>query len=125
MTLKQRKFCEEYVKCYNAIQAYVIAYDCSYETAHNHSYKNLHKPELLAYIKELQAKMVEGAVISAEKIAYNLDKIANDPSEKTSDRLKAYDLLMKQYGLQQTKINVESDTITINITGNEEEEVDG
>lgn len=125
MTEKQELFCRYYAECYNGTEAYQRAYqNPNRASCQSKASALLSRQEIKDYIREIQKEMVERAAISAEKIAYKLDEIANDVEQPTSARLKAYDLLQKQYGLQTTKLDAKvNDTITINIVGEEEEDV--
>ena len=123
LTEIQRKFCEEYVRLYNGKQAYHIASgNPNLDTCRVAANKLLHKPEIQAYIKECQQAVVERAAISAEKIAFLLDEIATDRDESTSSRIRALDLLQKQYNLQKATVDAHiKDTIEINIVGDDNE----
>lgn len=112
---REKKFCEEYVKDYIATQAYLRTYNCSYETANKRAYLMLKNPEVRKYIKELEEDIFENNMITANHLANELADIAfsKDPAI-LNQKLKAIELLQKQYGLQTTKneINVK-DTINI------------
>lgn len=121
LTLKEKKFCEEYVAngC-NASRAYFAAYDCaSIENARKEYCKVFRKAEVKEYIRELQREAFEAACINAERVALKLSEIAfSDKTDKeynATAQLKALDLLQKQLGLQ--KQHIEADLHTdINIT---------
>lgn len=122
MTAKQKAFAEEYVLCYNATQAYKKAYgNDNYTTANCEGYRVLRKPEVAAYIKELQRAQFEAACVNAERIGVKLAEIAfaekSDKDYNASAQLKALDLLQKQLGLQKTKQEIEANVNNdINIT---------
>lgn len=118
---KERAFCEAYVESYNAVDAYLKAYDtANINTAKTNSYQVLKRPRVKEYIKELQKEAFERAMITPERVANKLSDIAfsakDDAYYNTTAQLKALDLLQKQLGLQTQKIdaNVET-TININI----------
>lgn len=121
LTKKEKAFCEEYIAngC-NASRAYFAAYDtASIENARKAYCKVFRKPEVKAYIAELQKEAFEQACINAERVALKLADIAF--SEKGDDyynataQLKALDLIQKQLGLQ--KQHIEADmSADINIT---------
>lgn len=115
LTKKEKAFCEEYVNngC-NASRAYQFAYDCSIEDARKRYCKTFRKPEIKAYINQLQKEAFEFACINAERVALKLAEIAfadkKDEDYTPSAQLKALDLLQKQLGLQHQKIEAEVNT---------------
>lgn len=120
LTKKEKAFCEEYIAngC-NASRAYEKVYGCSIEDARKRYCKTFRKPEIKEYIKALQKEAFEEACITAERVALKLADIAFSEKEDevygASAQLKALDLLQKQLGLQQQKIQAEVST-DINIT---------
>lgn len=122
LTKKEKAFCEEYVAngC-NASQAYFKVYDTScIENARKAYCKTFRKPEVKAYIAELQQEAFERACISAERVALKLAEIAfaekGDEVYNATAQLKALDLIQKQLGLQHQKIEADVNTeITITI----------
>lgn len=64
MTLKQKRFCEEYARCGNATQAAQKA-GYSKRTAKEIGRENLTKPHLQAYLKTLTSKSEETRIASA------------------------------------------------------------
>ena len=122
LTKKEKAFCEEYVAngC-NASRAYFKVYDTSsIENARKAYCKTFRKPEVKAYIAELQKEAFERACISAERVALKLSEIAfadkDDEVYNATAQLKALDLIQKQLGLQHQKIEAEVSTeIVINI----------
>lgn len=121
LTRKEKEFCEEYVRNGgNASQAYFHAYNTTIENARKAYCKVYRKPEVKAYIKQLQAVEFEAACITAERIGLKLAEIAfaakGDEDYTTAAQLKALDLLQKQMGLQHQKIEADVNTdITITI----------
>lgn len=121
LTKKEKAFCEEYVAngC-NASRAYFAAYDtASIESARKGYCKVFRKPEVKAYIAELQKEAFEQACINAERVALKLADIAfaekGDEYYNATAQLKALDLIQKQFGLQ--KQHIEADiSADINIT---------
>lgn len=120
LTKKEREFCEEYVAngC-NASRAYEHAYGCCIEDARKRYCKTFRKPEIKAYIAQLQREAFEAACISAERVALKLEEIAfskrGDEYYNATSQLKALDLLQKQLGLQKQHIEAEV-TQDINIS---------
>lgn len=112
LTLKQKAFCEEYVaNGGNASKAYFAAYDTTMENARKEYCKVFRKPEVKAYIKALQKEAFDAACISAERVALRLSDIAfadkDDEYYTVSAQLKALDLLQKQLGITNNKIEAE------------------
>lgn len=63
LTIKQEKFCNKYLECGNASEAYRFAYDCSKmsdDTVRNNAYMLLQNSEITARVKELQRGYNEG-----------------------------------------------------------------
>ena len=118
LTKKQRLFCEEYIKDYCKQHAYERAYG---NKSHNNK-RLFDNPEVVEYIKELQAELTKQAVITSNKVLLSLDKIANDPEVSYKDRLKAFDLIQKQLGLQ--KQVVENDAVSIEVKIKNEDKPD-
>lgn len=118
MTQKEKTFCEEYVKCYNATQAYYNAYDCTMKTAQGFSYRLLRKPEIIAYIKELQQALVERYADAASVILAELmDDITfrDEEGNHSSTWLKSVDLAQKQLGIQKLKADIQAEHTVINV----------
>lgn len=124
LTLNEENFCQEYINNgYNGTQAYLTVYDCEYSTANARAHQILSKPEAKAYIYNLQQEVFEQKAINAERIALRLAEIAfaekNDPNYNATAQLKALDLLQKQLGLQNQKIQADIDSsvkITVGIS---------
>ena len=119
LTKKEKAFCEEYVAngC-NASRAYYAAYDTTIENARKIYCKVFRKPEVKAYIAELQKEAFEQACINAERVAIKLGEIAfadkDDEHYNATAQLKALDLIQKQLGLQHQKLEADI-TADINI----------
>ena len=122
LTAKERAFCEEYVKTYNAGQAYMKIYDCKKNTALSDGYKILKRPAIIEYIKKLQQALTERYVDAAAIILNELmqDIIYRDESGNHSPTwLKSADLAQKQLGLQKLKADVQQEHTIININVDE------
>lgn len=122
LTAKEKRFCEEYVaNGGNASRAYFEVYDtASIENARKAYCKPFRKPEVKAYIAELQKEAFANACITAERVALKLSDIAfadkDDEFYNPQAQLKALDLLQKQLGLQKQQIQADVSTdIVINI----------
>lgn len=112
LTPRQKRFCEEYVKDYNRVQAYLRAYDTNnYDTATTGAMKIIRKKEVLEYIRLLEKEIYEEKGINAEHIAIELSKIAFEGEADTvANKLKAIDLLQKQLNLQSQRIDANLQT---------------
>lgn len=112
LTLKEKAFCEEYVaNGGNASRAYFAAYDTTKENARKEYCKVFRRPAVKAYIQALQKEAFDAACINAERVALKLSDIAfadkDDEYYTVSAQLKALDLLQKQLGITNNKIEAE------------------
>ena len=118
LTAKERAFCYEYVKTYNAGQAYMAVYDCKKNTALSDGYKMLKRPAIIEYIKELQQALVERYADAASII---LNELMEDITFRDADNnhsptwLKSVDLVQKQLGLQKLKADIQAEHTIINV----------
>lgn len=118
LTAKERAFCEEYVKSYNAYQAYLEVYNCKLDTAKSAGWKLLYRPAIVEYIKELQQALVERYVDASaiileqllDDIVYRDEKGCHSPTW-----LKSADLAQKQLGLQKLKADIQAENTIINV----------
>ena len=122
LTAKEMAFCNEYVKTYNAGQAYMAVYDCKKNTALSDGYKMLKRPAIINYIKELQQALVERY---ADASAIILEELMQDIVYKdengchSSTWLKSVDLAQKQLGLQKLKADIQQEHVIINVNVDE------
>lgn len=75
LTGKQKKFCEEYIWDFNGTRAAKEA-GYSAESAHSIASENLRKPEIQAYIKELESDLAKTAGISRLMVVQEFKKLA-------------------------------------------------
>lgn len=68
LTDKQRLFCLQYVRCFNATKAYQKAYRCSYMVANAEGYKLLVNPRVKAEIQQLKQNRLNREMLSTEDI---------------------------------------------------------
>ena len=118
LTAKERAFCEQYVKSYNAYQAYLEVYKCKPDTAKSAGWKLLYRPAIIEYIKELQKELVERYADASAIILEQLmdDIVYRDENGCHSPTwLKSADLAQKQLGLQKLKADVQSENTIINV----------
>ena len=118
LTAKERAFCEEYVKSYNAYQAYLEVYNCKPDTAKSAGWKLLYRPAIIEYIKELQKELVERYADASAIILEQLmeDIIYRDENgNHSSTWLKSADLAQKQLGLQKLKADIQAENRVIKV----------
>ncbi len=97
MNEKQRRFAEFYANNPNATQA-AMAAGYSERTARSQGQRLLTNVDIQEYIKELQEKAAINRIASISQTKAFWSDIMNNPEEKTSDRLKASELLAKAAG---------------------------
>ena len=118
---KQRKFCELYVSNgYKQGEAYLEAYGLTdMDSARAGACRILKNQKIREYITQLQKEAFEAQCINAERVATKLAEIAfadkSDQYYTAPNQLKALDVLQKQLGLQNQKIEMSSQDININI----------
>ena len=118
LTAKERAFCEQYVKSYNAYQAYLDVYKCKPDTAKSAGWKLLYRPAIVEYIKKLQQALVDRY---ADASAIILEELMNDIIYRDADGnhsptwLKSVDLAQKQLGLQKLKADIQAQNTVINV----------
>lgn len=118
LTAKERAFCEEYVKTYNASYAYLLAYGCKPDTANTAGWKLLSRPAIVEYIKKLQQALVERY---ADASAIILEQLLDDIVYRDADNnhsptwQKSVDLAQKQLGLQKLKADIQAENTVINV----------
>ena len=118
LTAKERAFCEQYVKTYNAYQSYLEIYKCKPDTAKSAGWKLLYRPAIIEYIKELQQALVERY---ADASAIILEELMQDIVYRDADNnhsptwLKSVDLAQKQLGLQKLKADIQQEHTIINV----------
>jgi len=122
LTLKQKKFCDEYIACGNATEAAIRA-GYSEKTAYSIATENLRKPELKTYMDEQLRQIHDSAIADATEVMEYLtsvmrgkttssvlalcgdgcqEVIEKAPDEK--ERLKAAELIGKRYGIFAEKL---------------------
>lgn len=97
MNQKQRQFAEYYAANPNATKA-AIAAGYSPKTAYAQGNRLLKDAETLEYITQLQDAAKDKRIASIKDAKVFWSDVMNDPHEKTADRLKASELLVKSSG---------------------------
>ncbi|KPJ22882.1 terminase small subunit [Streptococcus phocae] len=134
LTLKQKRFADEYIISANATAAAIKA-GYSKKTARSIGQENLTKPDIKAYIDERLEKLESEKIATQEEVLQYLTSIMRgDQQEKTlisigelgqeivdidvgaKDRIKAAELLGKRYRLFTEKVEMDvSSDVTINV----------
>lgn len=97
LTAKQQRFCDEYIKDFNATQAAIRA-GYSENTAKEIGCENLTKPNIASYLAEKQLEASNRNDITVDFVLQGIKDIALQ-GEHENNRLKAYDLLGKYAGV--------------------------
>lgn len=101
LTIKQEKFCNKYLECGNASEAYRYAYDCSNmndETVWKRACELLKNGDVPGRIKELRSVMQSKSDITKEGNLAILHSIMIDETESPSVRIKAIEVANKMLG---------------------------
>ncbi|HGH9230326.1 TPA: terminase small subunit [Streptococcus pyogenes] len=134
LTLKQKRFADEYIISANATAAAIKA-GYSKKTARSIGQENLTKPDIKAYIDERLEKLESEKIATQEEVLQYLTSIMRgDQQEKTlisvgefgqkivdidvgaKDRIKAAELLGKRYRLFTDKVEMDvSSDVTLNV----------
>ncbi len=116
LTIKQKKFADEYIISGNATQAAIKA-GYSKKTARFTGAENLTKPNIKSYIDERMKKLEEEAIADQAEVLKYLTRVLRDEEREeilvnvgnfeqeiqsmkvsTKDKIKAAELLGKRYG---------------------------
>ena len=109
LTIKQKRFCDGYLKSGNATQSYINAgYATIGDGARVEACKLLTKPNIKSYIQERQQKVDTKHIMSIQEAQEFLTNVANKQDERTNDKLKAVELLVKMQGGFLDRINMEA-----------------
>lgn len=118
----KHKFIVEYVLEHNCTRAdaYRAAFpNCNDRLAKHYVYKVFQRPEVQEYYQRRQKEVFDSMNISAERLALELASIAlaekGDELYTASHKMKAIELLQKQFGLQTQKIEANIKNFVIDI----------
>lgn len=134
LTLKQKRFADEYIISANATAAAIKA-GYSKKTARSIGQENLTKPDIKAYIDERLEKLDSEKIADQKEVLQYLSSVMRgEQQEKTlisigelrqeivdidvgaKDRIKAAELLGKRYRLFTDKVDMDvSSDVTINV----------
>lgn len=115
LTPSQEKFCQEYVKCGNATDAYIAAYadhKGTRSTKRQLASRLRSNANIKTRIEQIEAAAISKAVMSRYEILTQLSDIARS-GEK--EKLKALELLGKYHGLFNSDIEAGFDDVRRNI----------
>jgi len=110
MNNQQKLFCQEYVKNENnGTKAYMIAYpDSNEESARRLASRLLTKVDVQNYIKELQSKVEDKAIMSIqERMKWLTNLITSKTEQSVANKLKALEILNKMDGVYTQKVEVQ------------------
>lgn len=123
MTLKQQRFCEEYIKCGNATQAYKIAFGTkNEETARKNGSRLLTKADIQGILAQKNEEIANDAIADMQEVKEFWTSILRSKYAKTENRLKASEYIAKVNGAFVDKMQVGPDSVlTVNIGGDFDE----
>lgn len=143
LTIKQKKFADEYIKTGNATQSAINA-GYSKRTAGQVGAENLKKPYIKKYINRRLEEIDSKKIISQKEIMELLSSIARGESTEQTligvgegrqevietrtadkDRMKAMDMLMKRFGMQYSDLEIKKQETQIQKTKTEIEIMKG
>lgn len=117
LTDKQRIFIEEYLMCFNAVQAYIKAgysTNCKKATLHKNAYSLLNSEAIQAEIQE-QISLVRD---NGEALKVKLEKFFTTQIENgeiaMKDRLKSAELLARMLGAFDNKVTLSGEDLSFN-----------
>lgn len=97
MNSRQKKFCLEYAACGNATKAAEAA-GYSKQTARSQGQRLLTKVDIQAYLKEIEQELLSEKIASLQDVQIFWTDIMTDASQKTTDQIKAAELLVRSKG---------------------------
>ncbi len=98
LSLKQKKFCEEYVISGNATEAAKRA-GYSKKTARSQGAENLTKPDIQKYIKELTEGPQNARIATGEDVLAFFTEVMKNGEVSWKDRIRAAENLAKRQGV--------------------------
>ncbi|WP_311481468.1 terminase small subunit [uncultured Anaerococcus sp.] len=145
MTIKQKKFADEYIKTGNATEAYLKSYaKQSRASAEANARKLLGKYSVKKYIDNRLKEIDSEKIVSQKEIMELLSSIARGESTEQTpiwvgggrqevietrttdkDRIKAMDMLMKRFGMHYSDLEIEKQEVQIQKTKTEIEIMKG
>ena len=104
LTIKQEKFCNKYIECGNASEAYRYAYDCGKmmdKSVWEKASELLKNVKVSSRVSELQRKLEEKSDITKERVLQELKSIGFSEINKNiraSDKISALSSISKMLG---------------------------
>lgn len=143
MTIKQKKFADEYIKTGNATQSAINA-GYSKKTARVTGAENLTKPNIKAYIDKKLSELESESIAESKEVLQYLTSVLRGETHdevyyktefggealgkvqvQNKDRLKAAELLMRRFGLNASDLEKEKQEVQIQKTKTEIEIMKG
>lgn len=106
LTDKQKKFADEYLIDLNGTQAYQRVYGCKESTARINASKLLTNTNITDYIQAKQKKLEIKVEWTVGEILKDIKTIAQNPTNETRDRLRAYELGGKHLGMFKEEVKL-------------------
>lgn len=119
LNLNQQRFIEEYMKTGNATQSYKIAYDTTMtdEVAKAASSRLLTNVTVKQAVEALNKQIQDESILSVAECKKLLTEIAKCSNERTRDRAKAIELLLRTEGAFLDRAQVTADgTVTLELS---------
>lgn len=126
LTIKQKKFADEYIICGNATEAAVRA-GYSPKTAHQIGHANLNKPHIKTYIEKRLQEIASKKIADQQEIMEYLTSVMRGERKEEvlkgvgdgvqeiveiavseKDKIKAAELIGKRYGLWTDKVDMDT-----------------
>lgn len=98
LSLKQKRFCEEYVISGNATEAAIKA-GYSEKSARSQGAENLTKPDIRKYIKNLTKQPQNSRIATADEVLIFFSDIMKSNEVAPKDRIRAAENLAKRFAL--------------------------
>lgn len=122
LNANQKKFCERLLENgYNKTEAYMFVYGVDYENANKRCQRVMKSPKIQEYVRQLQEEALVQAAITPSRIATELGDIAFNKENPNVERMKAIELLQKQFGLNRTVVDATVKTTVIDVNIEEDE----
>lgn len=115
LSLKQRRFCEEYVISGNATEAAKKA-GYSEKTAREIGRQNLTKLDIQKYIQELTKAPQNGRIATGEEVLAFFTEVMKNGEVAWKDRLRAAENLAKRQGVDKPTDGEESKVTEISVS---------
>lgn len=111
LTLRQKRFCLEYLKDHNATQAAIRA-GYSAKTAAATGLQNLEVPAIARFVQSKARKITEAAEVDATFVIRELKRVAEQDDVSSAVKVRALELLGKHLGLLDERVRVSTDGLT-------------